>query len=129
MLLYLKVKRVKVIPPLARYILVDDTHIQTQLPVGGGLSSLPMAQGTPPSSSVRMWSENSKGEIGSQLSYCMFIMDPTQVSDVIAGLVEGPGVELKADNGKDDDGEEEQQCNVDQGTDGLGDGGHDHLQT
>ena len=88
-----------------------------------------MAQGTPPSSSVRMWSGNSKGEIGSQLSYCMFIMDPTQVSDVIAGLVEGPGVELKADNGKDDDGEEEEQRDVDQGTDGLGDGGHDHLQT
>ena len=56
-------------------------------------------------------------------------MDPTQVSDVIAGLVERPGVELKSDNGEDDDGEEEEQRDVDQGTDGLGDGGHDHLQT
>ena len=59
----------------------------------------------------------------------VFYVHPTQVSDVIAGLVERPGVELKADNGEDDDGEEEEQRNVDQGTDGLGDGGHDHLQT
>ena len=59
----------------------------------------------------------------------VYYVYPTQVSDVIAGLVERPGVELKADNGKDDDGEEEEQRNVDQGTDGLGDGGHDHLQT
>ena len=59
----------------------------------------------------------------------VYYVHPTQVSDVIAGLVERPGVELKSDNGKDDDGEEEEQRNVDQGTDGLGDGGHDHLQT
>ena len=59
----------------------------------------------------------------------VFYVHPTQVSDVIAGLVERPGVELKSDNGEDDDGEEEEQRNVDQGTDGLGDGGHDHLQT
>ena len=32
----------------------------------------------------------------------VYYVYPTQVSDVIAGLVERPGVELKADNGKDD---------------------------
>ena len=53
----------------------------------------------------------------------------TEVSDVIAGLVECSPIELEADDGEDDDGEEEEQRNVDQGTDGLGDGGHDHLQT
>ena len=53
----------------------------------------------------------------------------TQVHDVVAGFAESPGVELQPNDGEDDDGEEEEQRNVDQGTDGLGDGGHDHLQT
>ena len=47
-------------------------------------------------------------------------MDPTQVSDVIAGLVEGPGVELQADDGEDDDGKEKQESNVNQGTNSFG---------
>ena len=53
----------------------------------------------------------------------------TEVSDVIAGLVECSPVELEADDGKDDDGEEEEEGDVHQGTDGLRDGGHHHLET
>ena len=53
----------------------------------------------------------------------------TEVSDVIAGLVECSPVELEADDGEDDDGEEEEQCDVDQGPDSLGYGGDDNLET
>ena len=53
----------------------------------------------------------------------------TEVSDVIAGLVECSPVELEADDGEDDDGEEEEEGDVHQGTDGLRDGGHHHLET
>ena len=53
----------------------------------------------------------------------------TEVSDVIAGLVECSPIELEADDGKDDDGEEEEEGDVHQGTDGLRDGGHHHLET
>ena len=59
----------------------------------------------------------------------VFYVHPTQVSDVIAGLVERPGVELKSDNGEDDDGEEEKQSYIDQRTDSLGYGGDDDLET
>ena len=44
----------------------------------------------------------------------------TQVSDVIASLVESSTIKLKPDDGEDDDGEEEEEGNVDQGSDGLG---------
>ena len=53
----------------------------------------------------------------------------TEVSDVIAGLVECSPIELEADDGEDDDGEEEEEGDVDEGSDGFGYGGHDHLQT
>ena len=53
----------------------------------------------------------------------------TEVVEAVAGLVERPGVELEADNGKQEDGKEEEQGNVDQGTDGLPDRTHHHLQT
>ena len=46
----------------------------------------------------------------------------TEVSDVVACLVECPPVELEADDGEDDDGKEEEEGDVDQGTDGLRDG-------
>ena len=46
----------------------------------------------------------------------------TEVSDVVACLVERPPVELEADDGEDDDGKEEEEGDVDQGTDGLCDG-------
>ena len=53
----------------------------------------------------------------------------TQVHHVVAGPVERPGVELQADDGEDDDGKEEEQSDVDQGTDSLGYGGYDDLET
>ena len=53
----------------------------------------------------------------------------TEVSDVIAGLVECSPIELEADDGEDDDGEEEEESDVDQRTDGLGDGGDNDLET
>ena len=53
----------------------------------------------------------------------------TEVSDVVAGLVEGSPVELEPDDGKDDDGKEKEEGDVDQGADGLCNGGHHHLQT
>ena len=53
----------------------------------------------------------------------------TEVSDVIAGLVECSPIELEADDGEDDDGKEEEEGDVHQGTDGLRDGGHHHLET
>ena len=43
----------------------------------------------------------------------------TEVSDVVAGLVEGSPVELEADDGEDDDGKEEEEGDVDQGADGF----------
>ena len=43
----------------------------------------------------------------------------TEVSDVVACLVECPPVELEADDGEDDDGKEEEEGDVDQGTDGF----------
>ena len=46
----------------------------------------------------------------------------TQIVDIVAGLVQGSGIELEADNGKDDDGKEEEQGDVDQRPDGLGNG-------
>ena len=53
----------------------------------------------------------------------------TQVHHVVAGPVERPGVELQADDGEDDDGKEEEQSDVDKGTDSLGYGGYDDLET
>ena len=53
----------------------------------------------------------------------------TEVHHVVAGPVEGPGVELQSDDGEDDDGEEEEESNVDQRTDSLGDRGDDNLET
>ena len=53
----------------------------------------------------------------------------TEVSDVVACLVEGSPVELQADDGEDDDGKEEEQSDVDKGTDSLGYGGYDDLET
>ena len=53
----------------------------------------------------------------------------TEVHHVVAGPVEGPGVELQPDDGEDDDGEEEEESNVDQRTDSLGDRGDDNLET
>ena len=41
---------------------------------------------------------------------------------VIASFVERPRIELEPDDGKDDDGEEEEQGDVHQGADGLGNG-------
>ena len=46
----------------------------------------------------------------------------TQVHDIVAGSVEGAGVKLETDDGKDDDGEEEEEGDVDEGADGLGNG-------
>ena len=53
----------------------------------------------------------------------------TQIFDVVAGSVEGSGVELEADDGEDDDGEEEEQGDVDEGTNGLPDWTHHNLET
>ena len=53
----------------------------------------------------------------------------TEVSDVVAGGVECAGVELEPHDGEDDDGEEEEESNVDQRTDSLGDRGDDNLET
>ena len=53
----------------------------------------------------------------------------TEVHHVVTGPIERPGVELQADDGEDDDGEEEEQCDVDQGPDSLGYGGDDNLET
>ena len=129
--MYLKVKRVKVIPPLARYILAGGGYSHTNIASRGGWTLI-AANGTRHSSLLLSENVVCKGEIGHRFTAQLldvYYVYPTQVSDVIAGLVERPGVELKSDDGKDDDGEEEEQRNVDQGTDGLGDGGHDHLQT
>lgn len=43
--------------------------------------------------------------------------------------MEGTGVELKADNGKDDDGEEHEEGYLEQWRHGLDDGHEHHLQT
>ena len=43
----------------------------------------------------------------------------TEVHHVVAGPVESPGVEFQSDNGEDDDGKEE-ESDVDERTDGLG---------
>ena len=51
----------------------------------------------------------------------------TEVSDVVAGLVEGSTIELQPDDSEDDHSEEEEEGNVDQGPNGLDDGRHDHL--
>ena len=53
----------------------------------------------------------------------------TEVHHVVTGPVERPGVELQADDGEDDDGKEEEQSDVDKGTDSLGYGGYDDLET
>ena len=53
----------------------------------------------------------------------------TQVRHIVAGSVEGTGIELQTDDGEDDDGEEEEESDVDQRTDGLGDGGDNDLET
>lgn len=52
----------------------------------------------------------------------------TQIVQFVAGFVEGAGVKLETDDGKDDDGKEQEQGNVDQGTDGFSDRAHHHLQ-
>ena len=46
----------------------------------------------------------------------------TQVHQVVAGSVEGPGVKLETNDGEDDDGKEKEERDVDKGTDSLGDG-------
>ena len=51
----------------------------------------------------------------------------TQVVQAVAGLVEGPSIELQADNGEDEDSKEEEEGNVDQGPDGLGYRAHHNL--
>ena len=53
----------------------------------------------------------------------------TQIVEAVAGFVEGAGVELEADDSEDENGEEEEEGDVDQGTDGLADRAHHHLQT
>ena len=53
----------------------------------------------------------------------------TQILQAVAGLVESPSVELQPDDGEDDDGKEEEESNVDQRTDSLGDRGDDNLET
>ena len=53
----------------------------------------------------------------------------TEICDVVARGVERARVELQSDDGEDDDGKEQQQRNVDQGTDGLADGRHHDLET
>ena len=53
----------------------------------------------------------------------------TQVFNAVACFVECPRVELQADDGEYDDGKEEEQSDVDQGTDSLGYGGYDDLET
>ena len=40
----------------------------------------------------------------------------TEVLDAVAGLVEGPGVELETDDGKDEDGEHDQEADLHQGS-------------
>ena len=54
---------------------------------------------------------------------------PTQVVQLVAGLVEGPGVELEADDGEDDDGEQEQERDVDQRSNRLANRTHHNLKT
>lgn len=41
----------------------------------------------------------------------------TEVVERVAGSVEGPSVELEADDGEYDDGKEQEESNVDQGSD------------
>ena len=53
----------------------------------------------------------------------------TEVHHVVARPVESPGVEFQSDDGEDDDGKEEEESNVDQRTDSLGDRGDDNLET
>ena len=52
----------------------------------------------------------------------------TEVRDIIAGGVERAGVELESDDGEYDDGEEQEQRDVDQGTDRLEDRGNHDLK-
>ena len=52
----------------------------------------------------------------------------TQVVQLVASLVEGTGVELEADDGEDDDGEEQQKRDVDQRSNGLADRAHHNLK-
>ena len=52
----------------------------------------------------------------------------TEVLEVVAGFVESTSIELQADDCKDDDGEEKKEGNVDEGPDGLCNGGHDNLE-
>ena len=52
----------------------------------------------------------------------------TQVVKAVAGLVEGTGVELETDDGENEDSKEEEEGDVDQGTDGLPDGAHHNLE-
>ena len=66
--------------------------------------------------------------LSSPSSICYYTDSLTQVVEPVAGLVQGPGVELQPDDGEDDDGEEQQQRDVGQRTDGLPDRAHDHLQ-
>ena len=73
--------------------------MHTKLPTGR-VSLVPIAQGTPPSSSVRTLS------VSTQLLPSLIDGLPTRISDVVAGFVEGTGVELKTDDCEDDDGEE-----------------------
>ena len=62
-------------------------------------------------------------------TYCLWNSPLTQVVQPVAGLVQGSGVELEADDGEDDDREEQEKGDVDQGTDGLPDGAHHNLET
>ena len=67
MLLYLKVKRVKVIPPLARYILAGGGYSHTNIASRGGWTLI-AANGTRHSSLLLSENVVWKGGIGSQLS-------------------------------------------------------------
>ena len=64
--------------------------------------------------------------------WCLHLSDdwrgPTRISDVVACFVESSWIELKANNGEDDDGEEKKEGDVDEGTNGLSYGWHHNLQ-
>lgn len=45
----------------------------------------------------------------------------TQVLNAVAGLVQGTGVKLQSNNGKDENGEHDEQADLHQGCQGLED--------
>ena len=51
----------------------------------------------------------------------------TEVHHVVAGPVEGPGVELQPDDGEDEDSEEEKKGDVDKRSNSFSNGAHNHL--